>query len=80
MEETFTLSQILDYGRALAHTDQQTKEIIKNDISDGNEECTNYNRITEDLEQPVSTRHHLVRDVLNVEWGFHTRITRNVQL
>jgi hypothetical protein len=29
MEKTFTLSQILDYGRALARTDQQTKEIIK---------------------------------------------------
>jgi hypothetical protein len=40
----------------------------------------NYNRITEDLEQAVSTRHQLVRDVLNVDWGFHTRITRNVQL
>jgi hypothetical protein len=40
----------------------------------------NYNRITEDIKQPVSTRHHLVRDVLNVDWGFHTRITRNVQL
>jgi hypothetical protein len=29
MEKTFTLSQILDYGRALARTDQQTREIIK---------------------------------------------------
>jgi hypothetical protein len=41
MEKTFTLSQILDYGRALARTDQQTKEIIKKDISDGKEEYTN---------------------------------------
>ena len=38
MEKTITLSQILDYGRALARADQQTKEIIKKDISDGNEE------------------------------------------
>ncbi|CAB3983672.1 Transposon Tf2-6 poly [Paramuricea clavata] len=35
MEKTFNLSQILDYGRALVRTDQQTKEIIKKDISDG---------------------------------------------
>ena len=53
MENTFTLSQILDYGRALARTDQQTKEIIKKDISDGNEEYTN--QLQQDHRRPRTT-------------------------
>jgi hypothetical protein len=53
MEKTFTLSQILDYGRALARTDQQTKEIIKKDISDGNEEYTN--QLQQDHRRPRTT-------------------------
>ncbi|CAB3980121.1 Retrovirus-related Pol poly, partial [Paramuricea clavata] len=53
MEKTFTLSQILDYGRALARTDQQTKEIIKKDISDGNEEHTN--QLQQDHRRPRTT-------------------------
>ena len=53
MEKSFTLSQILDYGRALAGTDQQTKEIIKQDISDGTEEYTN--QLQQDHRRPRTT-------------------------
>ena len=38
MEKNFNLSQILDYGRTLARTDQQTKEITKKDNVDSYEE------------------------------------------
>lgn len=41
MEKTFTLSQILDYGRALVRTDQLAKEILKEKHVDSNEECAN---------------------------------------
>ena len=38
MEKNLNLSQILDYGRILARTDQQTKEITKKDNVDSYEE------------------------------------------
>jgi hypothetical protein len=76
MEKTFTLSQILDYGRALASTDQQTKEIIKKDISDGNEEYTN--QLQQDHRRPRTTSKYSSsssKRCFKCGVGFHTRLS-----
>jgi hypothetical protein len=76
MEKTFTLSQILDYGRALARTDQQTKEIIKKDISDGNEEYTN--QLQQDHRRPRTTSKYSSsssKRCFKCGLGFHTRLS-----
>jgi hypothetical protein len=76
MEKTFTLSQILDYGRALARTDQQTKEIIKKDISDGNEEYTN--QLQQDHRRPRTPSKYSSsssKRCFKCGLGFHTRLS-----
>ena len=53
IEKNFNLSQILGYGRTLARTDQQTKEITKKDNLDSYEELAH--RLKQERRRPSTT-------------------------